>query len=178
MMNKNYFSHFGLERGFNIDEGQLKKKFLELSRTYHPDFHTHLSQEEQTDVLELSSYTNLAFKTLKNKDARMKYLLSLHDVDFAEGNQSLPQEFLMEMMDFNEKLMEAQMDMDAQVVSELKEELKAIENGLETEVQTVIDEYEASKITEAELNKLKDYYFKKKYLLRIHENLDKFADAN
>ncbi len=178
MTDNNYFTHFGLEPGFNIDEGQLKKKFLELSRTYHPDFHTHLSEEEQTDVLELSSYTNLAFKTLKNKDARMKYLLGLHKVDFAEGNQFLPQEFLMEMMDFNEKLMEAQMDMDEKVVSELKEELKDIENGLLGEVQELMDGYEASKISEADLKKLKDYYFKKKYLLRIHENLDKFANAN
>jgi len=177
MIEPNYFSHFGLAPGFNIDEAQLKKKFLELSRANHPDFHTHLSQDEQSTILELSSYTNQAFKTLKNEDARMKYLLGLHELDFKEGNQSLPQEFLMEMMDFNEKLMEAQMDMEEKVVNSLKEELKGIETELKAEVQSSIDNYDSSLITAEELNKLKDYYFKKKYLLRIHENLDKFGTS-
>ena len=171
----NYFEHFGLDWQFELDTNALKKSFLVKSRELHPDFHTDKSEEEQQSILSLSSYNNTAFKVLKNPDSRFKYLLSLHGVDFEESKQSLPQSFLMEMMDFNEQLMDAQMESDQTIISSLTEELKKIEKSLFSEVSGILERYIPDQITESELNSLKEYYFKKKYLLRIKENLDRFA---
>ena len=177
MENKNYFQHFDLTPSFNLDAGSLKKKFLLLSREFHPDFHTDKTEKEQAEILQLSSYNNTAYKVLNQFDSRFKYILSMHGVDFEEGKQSLPQMFLMEMMDFNEKLMDVQMEGDLSKLDELKTELKEIEEGLYSGVSSIIEGYEKDKISKSELATLKEYYFKKKYLLRIHENLNKFAHS-
>jgi len=83
----------------------------------------------------------------------------------------------MEMMDFNEKLMDAQIEADQGTISELTEELTDIEKSLFSKVSGILERYNPEQITESELNSLKEYYFKKKYLLRIRENLDKFAST-
>ena len=171
----NYFKHFELDWQFDLDISELKKKFLIKSRELHPDFHTDKSEAAQEEILQLSSYNNTAFKVLNNPDTRFKYLLSLHKVDFEEGKQSLPQEFLMEMIDFNEKLMDAQMEADQNQITELIRELEKIEKSLYSGVSSIIEGYNPDQIDAASLNSLKEYYFKKKYLLRIRENLDKFA---
>jgi len=172
-----YYKHFELDWQFDIDLAVLKKKFLIKSREYHPDFHTDKSESEQEEILAQSSFNNTAYKVLKDDNKRFKYLLSLHKVDFEEGKQSLPQMFLMEMMDFNEKLMDAQMDSNLDQISSLTTELEEIEKSLYSGVSSILDNYNPDQITENELNSLKEYYFKRKYLLRIRENLDKFASS-
>lgn len=171
----NYFEHFGLEWQFDLNDADLKKKFLLKSREYHPDFHTDKSEAEQEAILAQSSYNNTAFKILKNPETRFKYLLTLHNVNFEEGKQSLPKIFLMEMMDFNENLMDAQMEADQKKISSLTSELEEIEKSLYTGVSSIIEGYIPDQITTSELDSLKEYFFKKKYLLRIRENLNKFA---
>ncbi len=173
----NYYEHFGLEWQFDINPADLKKKFLLKSREYHPDFHTDKSEAEQEAILAQSSFNNTAYKVLNNPDTRFKYLLTLHNVDFEEGKQSLPQMFLMEMMDFNEKLMDAQMEGDQKIISSLTSELEEIEKGLYSGVSGIIEGYKPDQITASELDSLKEYFFKKKYLLRIRENLNKFASS-
>jgi len=81
------------------------------------------------------------------------------------------------MMDFNEKLMEAQMDTDQKQVDALKMELSELEKSFYAEVSEILNNYNPDQITESELNSLKQYYFKRKYLLRIKENLDRFAST-
>ncbi|MCL4151218.1 UNVERIFIED_CONTAM: hypothetical protein GTU68_009151 [Idotea baltica] len=173
----NYFKHFGLDWQFDLDLVELKKKFLIKSRELHPDFHTDKSESEQEAILAKSSYNNSAFKVLKNPYSRFKYLLTLHKVDFEESKQSLPQMFLMEMMDFNEKLMDAQMESDQSQISSLIKELEKIEKSLFSGVSSILKGYKPDEITESELISLQEYYFKKKYLLRIRENLDRFASS-
>lgn len=175
--NKNYFEHFDLEPSFELDLGILKKNFLMLSKAYHPDFHTDKSEAEKMQILQLSSFNNTAFKTLKNPDSRFKYILLMHGVDFEESKQSLPQTFLMEMMDFNEKLMDVQMEGNKNGLSALLNELKEIEESLFTGVSNIIKEYKKEKISNKDLEQLKEYFFKRKYLLRIRENLNKFGLA-
>jgi len=176
-LENNHFKHFGIEPSFNIDAAQLKKQYLKISRDYHPDFHTDKSEDEQAEILQLSSYNNKAYKVLNQFDTRFKYILLLHGVDFEEGKQSLPQMFLMEMMDFNEKLMDVQMEGDLSKLDNLKAELMEIEESLYSGVSSTIENYNQDNISESELESLKEYFFKKKYLLRIHENLNKFANS-
>jgi len=85
--------------------------------------------------------------------------------------------FLLEMMDFNEKLMDVQMEGDLSQLENLKVELKEIEESLYSGVSSTIENYNPANITESELAGLKEYFFKKKYLLRIHENLNKFDNS-
>ena len=106
----NYFEFYGLPESLELDEHLLKKKFYAHSRSFHPDFHTLASEEEQEKMLLQASLNNIAYKTLASFDSRLKHLLTLHGKLETEGENKVPQDFLMEMMDLNEGLMELEME--------------------------------------------------------------------
>ena len=171
----NYFEFFELPLSFRLDEAALKRQFYANSRKYHPDFYTLESEEEQTKALELSTLNNEAYKTLSDPDQRMRYLLELKGALGEEGENKLPQSFLMEMMDFNEQLMELQMDFTPTLHQQLTSSLQSLHQQLHQTITPLLDRYPTQANQEDDLKAIKDYYLKKRYLLRIQENLDNFA---
>jgi molecular chaperone HscB len=171
----NYFELMGIPVSFQLDEDQLRKKFYENSKKYHPDFHTMSDEDKKEEVLELSTLNNLAFKTLSNFDNRFKYILQLTNTIEEGEKYELSPDFLMEMMDINEELMELQFDFDASKFEELNTIFKNLENNINDSIINRIHSIPFPQEGEEKLNDLKDLYYRKKYLLRIKENLDKFA---
>jgi len=74
----NYFELFEIPVQFRPDPVFLKKKFYELSRKYHPDFHSRADGPRQAEALETSSMVNKAYKTFQDEDATIRYILKLH----------------------------------------------------------------------------------------------------
>ena len=171
----NYFEFYNIPVSFKVDSNALKTTFYEKSKKYHPDFYTLESDEKQAEILELSTLNNEAYKTLKDFDKRMKYILDQKGIMDEEGQNKLPQSFLMEMMEINEALMELEFDFDEVKKNEALNNLKNQESSIYSEVEQIIENYDDDSATEEELKSIKDYYLKKRYLLRIRENLDKFA---
>ncbi len=157
----NYFELFGLPVSLQTDQAMLAKKYFELQKKYHPDFFANSSEYEQAEALEISSQLNKALKVLKDQDQTIKYVLQLKNKLEEEEKYQLPPDFLMEMMELNEELNE---DSASQV--------QAIEKQLYSEVQPIIENYRDDSITNAELEQLKEYYYKKKYLHRILDRLE------
>jgi molecular chaperone HscB len=171
----NYFEFFDLPIRFLIDEGALRKAFYANSKKYHPDFFTLDTDEKQAEILELSTLNNQAYNTLSDFDKRMKYILDLKNVLGEEGQNSLPQAFLGEMMDINEALMELEFDFDQEQFETLQQEINSLEQSMYEEIRPLLEGYEDTPEPDAGLALLKEYYLKKRYLLRIKENLSKFA---
>ena len=157
----NYFELFELPVSFIVDKSKLALKYFELQKKYHPDFFTRSSEAEQSDALETSSQVNKALKVLKNEDETIKYVLQLKSLLEEEEKYQLPPDFLMEMMELNEELNE-----------NTAQQIRGIEKGLYAHVQTIIENYDDAATTAGDLLKVKEYYFKKKYLQRI---LDRIA---
>jgi molecular chaperone HscB len=172
-----YFKFFNLPVCFFLDEENLRQQFYRNSRLYHPDFFTLEGEAKQAKILELSSLNNQAYRTLSDFDKRMEYVLNLKGVIREEGKNEVPQDFLMEMMDFNEMLMELEFDFDQAKYREALGRLNEIESKLLEEVKPVLENYDDEKATAGELNTVKDFFFKKRYIWRIKENLDRFAPA-
>lgn len=173
----NYFEFFGLPVSFHVDESALRRLFLQNSKKYHPDFHTLADEAEQTRALELSTLNNEAFKTLSNSDQRIRYILEMKGLLGEEGTHpQLPQEFLMEMMDINESLMELEFDSDAERYAATLRAVESFEKEILEEVQPILDTWTEAGGSEP-LHAVRDYFLKKRYLLRIRENLSKFAPA-
>jgi len=170
----NYFDFFNLPLSFLLDEAELKRRYYAKSKALHPDFYTLEPEDKQAEILEQSTYNNQAYKTLADFDARMKYVLELKGVMPAEGQSSLPQDFLMEMMEVNEQLMELEMDFDADRHAHLVQMVAQFEQELLAEVAPTLEAFSEDP-DGTDLAPVVDYYFKKKYLLRIRENLGKFA---
>lgn len=171
----NYFSFYNIPVSFKVDQSALKRIFYSNSKKYHPDFYTLESAEKQQEILELSTLNNEAYKTLKDEDKRMKYILELKGVLGEEGKNQIPQAFLMEMMDINEALMELEFDFDEKKYSEAVAALKSMETALYQGVSSALEGYQEASESEESLQLIKKYYLKKRYLLRINENLNKFA---
>jgi len=171
----NYFDLYELPVSFVLDSTEVRRKFYALSKKYHPDFYTLESEEKQAEILELSTLNNEAYKVLSDDDQRMKYVLELNNLLDEEGKAQIPQDFLMEMMEVNEALMELEFDFDAEQFTSLQDMLAAKEADLYKQVQPILESYENGVSSNTELESVKSYYYKKRYLLRIRENLDKFA---
>jgi molecular chaperone HscB len=172
-----YFKFYEIPLTFNPDKTLVKKKFYELSKTYHPDFYINESEEKQTEILELSTLNNKAFQTLTNHDKLIPYILEQEGI-LEEGEKyQLPQSFLMEMMDVNEAIMDLEFEQNADKLAEVKSNVDDFENSLNHDLAiltTDFDQYVEIKKSEI-LNQIKDIWYRKKYLLRIRESINKFA---
>jgi molecular chaperone HscB len=170
-----YFEFYDLPIAFQLDDAVLKRRFYQKSRQYHPDFHTQADTAQQAAMLERSTFNNDAYQTLADPDRRMRYILQLKDVLGEEGSQKLPQDFLLDMMDINEGLMDLQMDFDADRYAGLRTAIDQIEADLDDTVRPLLDRWQDTPAHAADLVVVRNFYLKKRYLLRIRENLANFA---
>jgi molecular chaperone HscB len=106
-----HFEVFGLPRRLGVDLAQLQRKFYELSRQSHPDFHQAAPAERQAEILETSARLNAAYRALRDPIARIEYLVRLEEGrDTREGalvKPKAPPELLEEMFEIQEALQEA-----------------------------------------------------------------------
>ncbi len=170
----NYFDFYAIPESFSPDAAFLKKKFYELSKEYHPDFYANESEEKQREILELSTINNKAYQTLSDPNKRLEYILREHNLVEDGAKPQLPGDFLMEMMDINERLMEVD---NKDELAHLTNEVLAIESDLNDELHMLTAGYEQldDKAKESKLNDIANIYFRQKYLLRIKESLNTFA---
>lgn len=162
-----YFELFEIPFALHVDAQQLSKKYFELSRKYHPDFHTHADDSSQEQALEMTSLLNKAWKTLKDPQATLRYALTLKGLLDAEEKHQLSADFLMEMMEINEQLSEE----DAASYPTIAEALAKMEQAIYEPVKATIKDYTDDNISREQLLEVKEYYFRKKYLDRIRQRL-------
>ena len=138
----NYFEFYNLPVHYNIDQKKLRRLFLKKSKEFHPDYYGMDAAEDQAAMLEKSSLNNEAYKALKDDQSRLKYILELKEMMGEQAKNNLPQSFLMEMMDINEKMMELQFDYDAQQHQAILKEIELKEAGFRAVANTVLVEYQ------------------------------------
>ncbi|RZM24743.1 MAG: Fe-S protein assembly co-chaperone HscB [Pedobacter sp.] len=167
-----YFEFYGLPVSFNPDAAEVKKQFYALSKKYHPDFYINESAEKQDEVLELSTLNNKAYQVLNDPQKVLPYVLELKGLVTEGEHYTLPQDFLMEMMDVNEALMDLQFDPDAEKLALQVAEINRIEKGMQADLDLLKQSYNTSGEAD-DLVKIKDLYYRTKYLYRIRESLAK-----
>jgi molecular chaperone HscB len=106
-----FFTVFGLERKLAIDGAALQRRFYELSRQWHPDFHGAAAADVQVRALEESARVNAAYRALRDPLPRVEYLIRLEEGrDTKEGaaiKPKAPPALLAEMFEIQEALEEA-----------------------------------------------------------------------
>ena len=166
----NYFDFFGIPEAFEIDLTELRKRYIQNSKKYHPDFHTLSNAIHQENILEKSTLNNKAWKTLSDRSKRIEHLLRIHDAMPEEGKASVPQEFLMDMMDINEALMELKFEPDPEKTSDVQGQLDKLTNEIEEAGKTAMNRWDEGRDNEV-LTEVRDYFLKLKYINRIKEQL-------
>jgi len=110
-MVSDFFEVFGLERRLAVDVAALQRRFYELSRRWHPDFHQAASADEQARALEESARVNAAYRALRDPLARVEYLIRLEEgratKEGATMKPKAPPALLAEMFEIQEALEEA-----------------------------------------------------------------------
>jgi len=133
-----YFRFFGLSQQFKIDLSALDQAYLAIQKEVHPDRHARGSETDQRLAMQMATYANTAFQTLKNPIQRGLYLCKLHGVDaHLETNTAMPAAFLMKQMDWRESLDEQAEDISA-LEALLKEVAQAKQDTL-AEVAQALD---------------------------------------
>lgn len=173
-MNVNYFELYEIPANLHIDASALRKRYFALSRQYHPDQFMHAAEEKQEEMLLISSEVNKAYNILKDLPLRMHYLLTLNGV-IGEEKEQLDPMFLMEMMDINESLFELEGNPDVDKITSIKNEIASISNNLNSPIQYILDQKDTDLTDTADLEKIKGFYFKMKYIMRIQKKLITFA---
>ena len=176
-MSPDYFAFYGLPESFLPDEAALKRLYYAKSRETHPDFHATSSADNQADMLHQATLNTDAYRTLADTDQRMAYLLRQHGL-LEEGKQEqLPPDFLMDMMDLNEQLMDLEAVPDADAIARVAAEVAALAGALDAGIQPVLAGYEGLPTDHrlAALQQIRTYYLKKRYLLRIQQQVATFA---
>lgn len=110
--NLNYFDIMGIKRDYNVVNEEIHKKYRELQKMLHPDKFGNKSEKERQISEKLSSLINKAYSTLAHPLKRGLYMLQLKGISIPEGTTSLNPEFLMEIMERNEKIENAIEDRD------------------------------------------------------------------
>ena len=157
----NYFELFDLPIALKVDNQGLSKKYFELQKKFHPDYYGNESDAEKDAALEMSSQINKAFKTFQSPDETIKYVLQLKGLLVEEEKYVLPPAFLMEVLELNE------MKMDGATPEEINTRANALQEEIYAEAASIINNYREGITTNDELQSVKKYYYKKKYLDRL-----------
>lgn len=173
----NYFEFYDIPLSFKPDQALVKKQFYALSKAFHPDFYANESEEKKQEILEKSTLNNKAFQTLSNPDKVLAYILEIKG-ELEEGEKyQLPQDFLMEVMEVNEALMELEFDADEQQIKVASDKVKKLEDDLNSELNVQTGDFFKASESKQDLilKQIKDIWYRKKYLLRIRESINRFA---
>ena len=126
-----YFEVFELPRKLQVDLAALQRRFYELSRRHHPDFHRMAGEDAQAAVLERSAAINRAYRALRDPLARLEYLIALEEGrETKEGagvKPKPPTDLLEEMLEVQEALEGAKTSgLDAQARERLAHERQGL----------------------------------------------------
>lgn len=160
----NYFELYGFPEAPVVERRGLAKKYFDLQKKYHPDFYTQATEAEKEEALRQSALVNQAFRVFSDEDATLAYFLECRGLLGDDEKVNLPPDFLMEMMELNEELAENGREA-------VEGKIASLEAGLKAEVGAYLQAETASGLDDVALNRLKMYYFKKKYISRILDRL-------
>ena len=160
----NYFELFDLPIGFQVDTTKLRSAYMEIQKASHPDKFTQANEEAQNEALEKSAIANKAFTLLNNTDKILPYVLEVTGYLEAEEKYALQPDFLMEMMELNEALMEADNETEK---TKVKIQVQNIQNEIFSPIKALLEAPSIDTISKEGMLQIKEYYYKKKYLDRI-----------
>jgi len=165
----NHFEALQLTPYFILDGTVVRKAFIAIQKTAHPDF---------GDESDLSELANQAFELFKKKEGVVRAFVLMYRPENALNANQLPSDFLMEMMELSD-LIEESAHLDESLKSpennEAAKELKRWETALEQELVKLQLEFPESNLQVQEnLKQLLDalivWYQKSRYINRLTKN--------
>jgi len=98
-----FYQALGLDPKLALDSEDLKKRFYERSRQWHPDRFGRAPEAERQQSLDMTALLNDGFRTLKDPIARAEYFLESRGIS---PSKNPPPELLEEVFELNMALEE------------------------------------------------------------------------
>ncbi len=138
-----YFTVFGLPRKLTVDGEALQRRFYDLSRQHHPDFHQGADAARQAEALARSALVNRAYRALRDPLARVEYLIALEEGrEIREGaidKPKAPRELLQEMLEVQEAIEEAKAEgLGGEAAERLRGERRRLEERYAAEAEAIV----------------------------------------
>ncbi|MGH7373675.1 MAG: Fe-S protein assembly co-chaperone HscB [Candidatus Rokuibacteriota bacterium] len=138
-----YFTVFGLPRKLTVDGEALQRRFYDLSRQHHPDFHQGADAAGQAEALAQSALINRAYRALRDPLTRVEYLIALEEGrEVREGaidKPKAPRELLEEMLEVQEALEEATAEgLGGEAAERLRGERRRLEERHAAEAEAIV----------------------------------------
>ncbi len=122
---KDPFSIFDVPRRFDLDLGEVEKKYRSLSKIVHPDRRASSSSQDRRLSLNKSIEINEAWRVLNNPFERAKILFQLAGADLKEDELSkLSEDQLLEVMEMRENLSDAMRLHNSEKINQIKKGLE------------------------------------------------------
>ncbi len=153
------------------EKEEVDAQYRKLIKLYHPDKFS-FDSDEYNDALEHTSHINQAYKLLGDRIQIAAFFLK--EDGFVEGQEKMPADFLMEMMDINESIAEAEIEGDEARFKAILTEVEQI-NAQNDKDYVLASEALKAENTGLAMQLLKKSYLKMKYILRLKERLINFA---
>ncbi|XP_063242070.1 iron-sulfur cluster co-chaperone protein HscB [Bacillus rossius redtenbacheri] len=157
--NINFFDILQIDNSYEISLNKVSSTYRKLQNVLHPDRFVNRSEEEKNISEEYSSLLNKAYSTVTDPLKRAIYMLELKNVFIQEDSIQSP-EFLMEIMEKNEKLAEVK---DVDDVKRMDAENKHVLGQLSKEVA---DAFKVDDVLKA-----KEAVIKMKYYTTFNEKI-------
>ena len=140
-LKKTHFALFDLPEAFEIDRARLDAAYRSVQAAVHPDRFAGASDTERRLAMQLATQANEAYATLRDPTRRAAYLCGLHGADpQVHSNTAMPADFLMQQIEWRERLGEARDGASLDTLVELAGELDAARRALVGSLREAIDE--------------------------------------
>ena len=104
-MSINFFTLLHLPEAFVIDLETLHQNYQSIQKDIHPDRFATFDDEAKLESIKKTAQVNDAYQTLKSPIRRAEYLLQLKGINIHdEKYTAVPQDFLMQQMEWREEL--------------------------------------------------------------------------
>ena len=126
-----YFEIFGIVAKPVVDIKSLGGKYISLQKKYHPDFHSHATEEERKEAEEMTAAVNKAYRIFSDPNKTLEYFLQVKGAIAENEKFELPADFLMEMMELNEL-------MDDGKAEEFEKSIRQFSSELESQLSKIV----------------------------------------
>lgn len=141
MNDQDYFSLFNLPHRFALDNVALEAAWKKVAMAVHPDRFATASAAEKRVAMQWSARANEAYRILKDPLSRARYLCDQAGIDLqTETNTAMSAEFLMQQMQWHERLDDLRDHPDAMQIQAFNTELMTALGNITSDVQSLLDD--------------------------------------
>jgi molecular chaperone HscB len=167
----NFFELFDVPVAFAIDASRIDRAYRELQTQVHPDRHAASGKAEQLLAARWAMLANEAYHTLKDTVGRACHLLQLQGIEALDpANAPMPAAFLIEQMEWLERIDDARALRNPAALDGLGKELTGATEALERELAHLLD-------SARDFAKATETVGKLRFLARLREEVDLAHEA-